>query len=211
MEFENIKDALDTLLETNAAGRFAVLGTRKRSHDAEVVHNRAQVTTYYANGDFPKSGGSYGGPFQHDVILKIEFLVSAAARADLAILNNPQATAPQLTAALAASTDATAEADAALDALVSTVWNIIMSPENSKLGLSYNPQRWITGFQKNDPSPKGALVLLSGSMTMIASVLEYPTPEVGVPGVSVDTTVKLTADVSGETLDTAAQGVKEGA
>lgn len=210
MEYQNIKDALDILLETAAAGRYAVLGTRNRSHDAEVVHSRSQVTTYYQSGDFPKSSGSIPGPFRHDMTFKIDLLVSGAARCDLSILNNPDASETEISAALAASTNATAEADAAIDTLVSLVWDIIMRPENRKLGLSYDPQRWITGFNKNDPSQKGALVLMSGSLTMAATAMESVTGEVGVPGASIETNIRLTADVTGETIDAAATGVKEG-
>jgi hypothetical protein len=210
VEYQNIKNALDTLLESASAGRFSVLGVAKRSHDAENVLDLPKVTSYYANGEFPKSKGSVGGPFGHDVTIKIDLLATAAAHADLSVLNDPNAAPEELAAALAASTDAVAEADAALDALVAIIWDVIMRPENRNLGLAYNPQRWVTGFQKNDPTPKGALVLISGTLTMTATALEYPTSEVGVPGASIDTTTPITADVTGATLDLAKQGVKEG-
>lgn len=204
-----IKNALDTLLIASAASRFSVIGARKRSADAEKIASRSQVTTYYDNGSFPKSGGSFG-PFRHDCTLKIDIIVSAPAAVDLSVLQTPDAAPEQIAEALASSSDATAEADQIFDDLAAFIWDIIMRPQNSMLGLDYDPSRWITGIEKNAPASKGALVLVSGTMTMTATALEYPTEEIGKPGAYIDSVINITADKSGENLDTAAQGEKAG-
>lgn len=208
---QDLKDALDTLLVANEGTSFAVIGARQRSHDAEVIKLRSQVTTYIDSGDFPKgSGSSISGPYQHEVTIKIELLATAAAKVDLSVLKSESATADEIAAALAAATTTTAEADAKYDALFALIWDLIMRPQNKKLGLDYNPRRWITHHEKNAPSTKGALAIVSGSMTLTATVVEYPTSETPVAGSAIDGIVKLSGDPAGTSLDSACQGVKEG-
>ena len=108
-------------------------------------------------------------------------------------------------------TTATSEADALWDRTRALVWDIIMRPANRKLGLEYNPGRWITPYRqirargRKARSPSSQAVL-----TMTASVLEYPTSAVPVTGKAVDSVVATTADLSGANLDSASQGVKVG-
>jgi hypothetical protein len=210
MEADLLKDSLDTLLETAAAGRFVVLGLRNRSSDAEKVKKYPQVTTYYDQGDFPRSGSSINGPYKHDVTIKIDIVTACAATVDLSVLEAEGSTAAQLAAALAASIPATEKADVAFDALKSTLWDIIMRPENECLGLDYDPNRWLTHIEKNPPAKMGALALVSGTITMTASVQEVPAGETPVTGKMADCIVTLTADKTGTVLDSALAGTKEG-
>jgi len=210
LEMVNIKNALDALLIKYAAGRFNVITARGQSQHANSVEVMRQVSTYYSGGSFPLSEASVTGPYSHNGTITIDLLVAAASPVDLSALNNPASTAAQLSAALMASASAGARADELFDDLVAVVWNIIMNPANMELGLDYDPNRWISTIQKNDPAPRGSLVLLSGTITMTATALEYPESEVGTAGNAIDLTVELTPDIVNHGLDTAEQGVKEG-
>lgn len=207
-----IKDALDALLLANAAGSFAVLGARKQVSDAaQIADDKPRVTTYYERGSFSK-GKSSRQSVDHQFTFKIDLLVSAKASVDLTILSSEGATDAQRAAALAAMQGATDKADTALDAVAYAIWNIVMAPENEDLGLAVGivADLWLDDFAKNQPQPRGGLVLLSGSFTLTGQCVETPTGETPIAGEGVDVLVKLTADVSGDTLDTASQGVQEG-
>jgi hypothetical protein len=210
MEVDNLKAALDALLVANEGTSYVVLRTRDRSNDAAVLKKRPQVSTYIDSGEFPLDGSSVCGPYSHKITIKIDILATAAGKVDLSVLKSDTATPDEIASALAAATTTTAEADAKFDALLALLWNLIMQPENRQLGLDYDPNRWITGYQKSAPSRQGALALIAGSITMTADVLEYPTSETPVACNGIDAIVEVTADVTGGNLDSALQGVKVG-
>jgi hypothetical protein len=209
MEYVAIKNALDALLESKSASRYAVRTNKARQHDAESVLSIPQVTTYYKQGAFDKGDGSYQGPFGHAMTFSIDILVGATASMDLSAITDTS-TAEEIAAVLSASIDAESAVDAKWDEIVGIIWSIIMDPVNDQLGLSYSPNRWVTQIQKNDSLKKGAIVLLSGSITMTAEAPEYPAGETGAEGTGVDNIIETTAGTSGENLDSAKQGVKVG-
>jgi hypothetical protein len=209
MEYVALKDGLDALLLTDAAaGDFAVIGARGQGVSAEALAAKKQIYTYYDGGDLPKSSGFSTGQSTHDVDIKIELLVSAKASVDLEALNNPNATDQQRAAALAAMKPASFQADELLDTFISRVWNLVMDPVNAELGLGYDPDCWITRIDKSSPAPRGALVVISATLTMTATVQEIPAGETPVAGTGNESDVGLTADQSGETVDSAKQGVE---
>lgn len=210
MQAKTIKNALDALLAKNANGAYQVQGTRDRSTDALSIKDLPQVSTHYESGEFPRAGGSYSGPFRHDITFKIDLLVACEASVDLAVMDNPEARSEALAQALAAASTATARADERFDSLAATLWDILMRPQNADLGLDDEPNRWVTGIVKNDPAQKGSLVLLSGTITLTASAWETPAGETPVTGKGIDGKVFLSGDITGSNLDSACQGVKEG-
>jgi hypothetical protein len=210
MEYRAIKDALDALLEENANANYEVITAKKRSRESKNVLALPEVTTYYKSGNFPKSGGSYSGPFLHSMTFAIDILVGAQASMDLSVLDQEGVTAAHIASALSASTDAANAADEKFDEVASRLWAIIMDPANSSLGLEYEPSRWITQIQKNDALKKGAIVLVSGSLTMTAEAPEDTEGAAATAGSIVDSTIHLTTDSRGETLDNAKQGVEVG-
>jgi hypothetical protein len=208
MVYRTVKDALDTLLVAKAAGKYSVLTAKNRGHDVRDIFTIPRVLTYYDSGTFDKSKSSLSAPFDHLAILKIEMLVASKATADLSVLNDSGSTAEQLAAALAARDYANIAADDKLDALSAQVFDIIMSPENSDFGMGWEPNRFITGFDKTDPAPRGSLFFLSGIFTMTIEVPETVTGETGTAADTMDNIIKVTSDVTGSTLDSAKQGVE---
>ncbi|MFP3041888.1 hypothetical protein LQZ19_08705 [Treponema primitia] len=201
-----VKNALENLLIDKSQGKYFVVGVRNRKTDAKKVWEVPQVTVYYQSGAFPKDHSSIAGPYQHSATIKIELLLGAVATVDLATLKSPTASPADIAAALANSTNATAEVDAKADELLSLLFDIIMQAGNRTLGLDYNPARWITAMQKYPPQTQGEIVLMPASMTMTYEVPEYTTSEEGVPGEVIDTIAQMTADTTGETMDDAKQG-----
>jgi len=193
MQFIAVKNALQQLLSTNAAGQFQVIGAQKQEKSAEeFIDQNRMVEIYYKRSTFPKGEGRYLGPVTNKAEFAIEFTVSAPARADLTVLNNPAATPAQLEAAIASMKEASNEADEKMDELISLVWEILMDARNEDLGLpKIVSDRWVDDATKNDPNPRGSLVVLTASMPYSCNVCEVPPGEEGLDseGISLENNI----------------------
>ena len=216
MAFRTVKTALQTLLDANAAGRFSVEGFQRQSHDAEgLVGTGRHVTVFYRSGAFEKSrSGWLQGPFKHAITFQVELKLAAPASADLTVLDpRVQATPQERMSALSAMSSAAANADDQWDELAEYVWGILIDPRNADtLGGVNIEDRWISNVSKENPSPLGEYVILSGTMDYTCTVVETPAGETPVTAGAgaVDVTLQETADPTGAPLDPAAQGAKAG-
>jgi len=209
MNFEIVKASIvNNILGPAEAGRFQTVGFQRQSKNAdEVEGDLRMVQVYFSRGDFPKRAGRNTGPVQHDAVYRVELTVSKAAEGDLATLDNPSSTAPQLAAALAAFSEAADLADASLDELAGIVYQILMDGLNYDLGVTKYTvsNRWVDNIQKDDPTPRGGLVVLTGSMNLSCRMAEDITGDVGVevPGIY-DTELDIDGDdveKTGVTID----------
>jgi hypothetical protein len=196
-----VKNSLVNLLAAAANGRYEVSGAKNRKADALDIRNTPQVTVSYKSGQFPRSSSSINGPYQHEASISIDILVAAEAEADLAAIKNPDAETADIAAALAAKQDAETLADQKADEAMSLLFDIIMRPQNNKLGMEYDVDRWIAELRKSDPSALGDLVVLAAGFTLTVQVPEYTTGEEGVPGTGITHNIGLTADVEGTHTD----------
>lgn len=195
MQFQTIRDAIEATLNTDAAGRYQVIGFQVQGTSAEerVVPT---VAVFYGSGDFPQSGGSIAGPNKHETTFRLEFTATAPSEGDLATLQNDAATEAQLAIALATFQDAARDVDRILDQLFSDVYGVIMSALNETFGLPIGElsSRWVGQFNKDNPVPKGEVVMLTGSAQLTCVVDEPVLGEEGTPGTEFDTTVDLDGD-----------------
>jgi len=207
-----VKTALVDLLGSSAAGRYVVEGYQKQTYGAEAISGQLRhVAVYYSGGQFDKArSGWMQGPFRHAMSFRVELVLAAAARMDLAILDDPGATAQARQSALAASFEAAAAADTLWDELAGLIWMSLMDPRNAYLGGLAIAERWIGSIQKDNPSPRGEFVLLSGSMEYTCSGIETPSGESGVAMQAIDVSLEETADLTGAGMDSAKQGAKVG-
>lgn len=190
MNFIQVKVALQNLLIDNANGNFQVVGAQRQEKSGEeFVGSDRMVEIYFKKSSFPRSKGAFLGPVSSDVEFSIEFTVSAPALVDLSVLENPSSTTEQIQTALSSMKAASSEADDRMDELISMVWQILMNPINEKLGLrGIVSNRWVDDAIKNDPNPRGSLVVLTGAMPYSCNVCEVPPGELGVDsqGISLD-------------------------
>jgi hypothetical protein len=212
MTFEVIRDALKTTLTASASGRFNVDTFQRQSHAAdELVGSNRHVSVFYRSGSFDKGRSAWlQGPFRHGMTFAVDLLLAAPAKMDLTVLKDPNATPQELMSALAALQEAGDVANLSWDELADIVWNILMDPRNSDLGLPAGTisDRWIANVQKESPAPMGEYVLLSGTMDFTCNAVETPAGEVGVAAAGgVDISLTETADITGAGLDSAKQGV----
>jgi hypothetical protein len=184
MAFRTLKASLVSLLGLAAAGRFRVVGYQPQgSAIEEVKGNLRMVQVYFSGGQIPKSGGGSLGPVAHDVTFKLELTAAKASEGDLAPLMNPASTPAQFAAALASFTSAAELADESMDELLEIVFQILMDGRNLDLGLAPGnvANRWIERIDKGEPSPRGELVVVSGSMDLTCRVAEALLGDAGVP------------------------------
>jgi hypothetical protein len=195
-----VKDALIALLEQSAAGRYQVGGIPKRKLDAKNVLAMPSVTVYYNQGSFPRNRSSINGPYQHESSLRIDIVAAAVAEMDLTPIVKG-GTPDQIAAALAAKVNADVIVDALVDETAGLIFDIIMRPQNRSLGLGYNPDRWITEYEKDKPQSSGAVVILAACFTMTFQVPEFTTEEQGKPGGTISHEAEITYDQEGETKE----------
>ncbi len=197
MNFRTVNQAIIDALGDAAAGRFQVVGYRRQVKDAEGVRNNSRmVQSFYSSGDFPKSAGRQTGPAQHNMTFSIGLTVSAPARVDLSAINNPTATAPQISAALAALQEGAAVADNLFDELAEIVYQILMDGRNFDLGLSVGTvsKRWVDSIRKDQPTPEGSLVILTGTVQYSCNTVEQIPGDVGTAGGIISTVLDIDGD-----------------
>jgi hypothetical protein len=152
---------------------------------------------YYLRGEFDRaSNRNIRGPFQHDVTFRMGLTVSAAATVNLGLINDPESTAGEITAVLAAFHDASELADGYIDELAELVWQILMDARNYDLGMTKGTvsNRWVAQISKDDPLPRGELVVLSGIMDMTCRMTEESLGATPVAAGVYDATIDIQGD-----------------
>lgn len=208
MNFRIIKDSIINILGTAETGRFQTTGFQRQTKSAEeVIDNNRRVTVYYSSGSFPKNAGRNTGPVQHDITYRIELTVSKSARGNLAIINNPSSTPAQIAAAIDAVQEASQLADESIDELWEIIYQILMDARNIDMGLTVGTvaNRWLDSFQKDEPRPKGELVVLTGSANLTLRTAEQVTGDPGTPDANIiETTMDIKdniPDIAGVLID----------
>ena len=199
MNFRIIKQSIiDNVLAPEASTyEFVVIGYQKQSKPAEQTTGpKRTVQVYFKEGDFPKSAGRPSGPVSHNLRYKIELTVSSAVKGDLSVINNPDATALQLSTAISAFQNACALVDEAFDEFADFVWNVFMDGKNFDLGLDKGvmSNRWISNIQKDDIQEMGGLVTLTGSLDLTCRTSEQPRSVSGTAAKIFDTEIDIDGD-----------------
>lgn len=210
MNFETLSSNIASILVANAAGRFRVVNYQSKTMDAdETVNNNRLVRVYYNEGQFPKDKGGLVGPIMHDATYTIELMVTKLARADLTVLNNPNATSLQLQTALANVKFAEDLADKSWDELAGIVYQILMDGTNLDLGMPVGviANRWLDNPRKDQPGGidvargliGGQLITITGSMRLTCTLHEDITGDVGVEGYIYDNVIDIENDDNEQT------------
>jgi len=202
MQFIAVKTALQNLLGTEGVGVYQVIGfQRQEKSGEEFIGNNQSVEVYYKKSDFPKNRSGFIGTVSNEVEYNIELTVSAMAKADLAVLENPASTPVQLEAALLAAKEASNEADDKIDILISLVWNTLMSALNKDLGLPVGTvtDRWVGSASKGDPNARGQLVVLTAILPYNCTLCEEPPGELPLDIVEINLENEINEDTNQKT------------
>lgn len=192
MEFQNlVKSVVENVLGKNERGRFRTVGYQRQDTDAqENLGLDRSVQVFYAGGAFPKSAGRARGTTMHDVTLRLELTVALEPEGDTQTITDENATESEIIAGLKAFQNSSQEADRLLDELWAIVYQILMDANNVNMGLlppddqpsaQMVANRWVDGFQKDDPIEQGGAMILTGKALLTARVAEAI---IGVEGVT---------------------------
>lgn len=182
MNFRTVTTAIQTILGNAAAGRFRVVGYEGQGQaGSEVLNSNRSVQVFYNQGDFSKSSGRQTGSTQHAMAFEIGLSVSAKARLNLAVINNPASTAGQIASAMSAMQEASYVANNSFDELADIVYQILMDGRNFDLGLSVGTMsnRWIDSIKKDNVLPQGELVVLTGAIMYSCNTVEEVVGDTG--------------------------------
>lgn len=196
MTFQAVKTALQNLLASNASTNFFVIGAQTQGARAEDILNRPMVQVFYSQTEWDEGRSPRAGKATGTVTFKVLLTIASASSVDIATLNDPDSTAGQIAAALAANAAAEDVADAAWDNLYSIVWNILRDPENRNFGVAETTwqisDNWIASTKKGDPIIRGEVVAISGTMNLTCKIVEYPSSTDETPGLAIDTVFNAT-------------------
>ncbi len=180
MKFEELRDSIETLLETYATGRYQVVtGQKQDIADTEMVDDKRIIQLFYQDGSY-KEGSSTKVLLQHHCNFTLNYYVASPALADLATLDSASTTAAQKTAALVNTVTSFSRADKAMDEFRRMITQIIMNPAHEQLGMPMldsagDPittnapgrkqvsSRWLSTFTKSQPLDKGNLTTIQAS------------------------------------------------
>ncbi len=185
MNFEVVRDALETILLANQGALFrTVTGQRQSTDEKEIKGVLRLMQVFYSEGDYDR-GRSSNAKLEHDTKFTLWYSLSSPATADLTILDDPLATPSQKQAALLASTDGSRLADQSMDEFRRMVTQILMDPVNLDLGLARYTlsNRWLRGFRKGQPIDKGNLITITATEDFecrVTETLAGATPTLGV-------------------------------
>jgi hypothetical protein len=198
MTFQLVKTALQNLLASNAGTDFYVVGAQTQGENADFIAERPMVQVFYSQTDWDESASPRSGKARGTVTFKVLLTIAKGSVVDIATLNDPTSTAPEIAAALAANAAAEDVADAAWDNLYSIVWNILRNPENRNFGVAETTwqisDNWIASTRKGDPIIRGEVVAISGTMNLTCKIVEYPGSTDETPGLAIDTVFNATID-----------------
>ena len=198
MNFRVIAAAGTSLLGLAATGRYTVIGYQRQGVAAsEVKGSNRRVHFYHSQSDFPKSKGRQTGPVQNELTFNVDLIVSAAARVNISAIDAPGATPAQIQTALSGLQEASFIADQMFDELSELVYQTLMDGRNFDLGLGKGvvSNRWVDFARKDDPTPRGNLVVLSGRLQYTCQTVEVVTGDTGVSATGgFDTLVDVVGD-----------------
>jgi hypothetical protein len=199
MNFRLIKASLVKLLGDSANGRYRVAGFQKRGQAAIEIKDKNRIAqVYYSQGTFPKSGGGPSGPQKHDMTFNIDLSVSMPTKANLAVLNGSPSPA-QIQTVLGDLKEAENLVDDAWDEFADDIYQVIMNALNLSLGLDAPvANRWISNINKDNPTPYGELVTLTGTCTLTCSKDEQVDGATPVPIEVMDFEVEANNDTFGK-------------
>jgi len=183
MMFRTVKTALVNLLNDQSLGLFRVIGHDTQSKSAEGMKGIDQlVQVVYDQGQFPKGSSGQYGPVSHDISFDVVLSVSATAKGDLSVLENPGSSDIQKAAAIASIKTASAEADDKIDNFIEEVFQILMDARNVDAGLDSGSiaNRFVDSIIKHDALENGNLVVKTAVIKYTCRVSEDIRGETGI-------------------------------
>jgi len=175
-----IKNNLIKIVGDGSLGLFRISGYQSQSEQIEdITENNQLVSIYIKEIDIPRNSSSQT-EFTTDLVIQIDFLISAASSGDLSALDNSN-DPEEIAQAISDLKIAENIVDDKADLLFWNVFRIIMNNKNRDLGMEELGGRWMGNFSKNDISRRGSLVTISATSRIEIRSNECTTGDDGIP------------------------------
>lgn len=196
MNFTTVRDALKTIITTDAGSDFRVLGYKNEPEaSSNVLDTNASVSVYFSEAKVSPSKSAHICEFAWDCIYNIELMIATSAKADLTTLNDSGSTDGERATALSNVENTRLLADEALDSLIEKVFSIIMDGDNLDLGLSVGVarSRFINEVIKLDPlyGNYSDLIICKAKMNLYLELTETVSGDEGTEGEIIDLTLNI--------------------
>lgn len=172
MKFEELRDALETLLVANQFGRFRTVTEQRQSSDSKEHKGLLRsVQIFYSEGDFGNNSDDQNK--EHEATFLIQYAAVASHKVDLSVLDNENSTADEYAAALAGIQTGEYLANRSLDELRRMIVQILLDPINKEFGMGYDVSSpRMNNFRKDQVINKGSIFEVSGNERFTAIVTE---------------------------------------
>lgn len=174
-------NACVSLLGTQAAGRFQVIGFQRQKKDAEINIDLPLVQCWIDSADVDWDRSSRNGPKEWDVRIEIQFTISQPAIVDAAIISDPMTTPAQRQTALQNLVESSQNSANYLYSSWGAVAEILDDARNENLGLSTNAisDKSYSNFQQDKLPPRGGLAVLTATSFLEFRVKEAQLGDLG--------------------------------
>lgn len=206
MKFEQLRDALETLLASYQANRFRVITEQLQQVDAEESKGTLRTVEIFLLGSDYPDGRSSGQAVAHDLTFQMYYTASEPVTADIATISSDASSEAQVASALLAASSGARAANRSIDVLHRMISQIILDPVNDQLGLAKVGNKnqvsnvRLSGFRKGSPDKQGSLVTLTAAEQLTVRVEETftgATPTAAEePAIDIEVEFKTTTDAT---------------
>lgn len=175
------KKAVVTLLGSQAAGRFQVIGYQLQKKAAGPLKDLVLVQCWIDEADIDWDRSSRNGPKEHEIRLKVQFTAAQTGVLDIATIQDLNSTPADRTAALLALIDPAEEANDAIEEAWSAVFEILDDARNLTLGLPAGSisDKSYSNFKADQTQPRGAIGILTATSFLEFRVKEAQLGDLG--------------------------------
>lgn len=176
-----VLNAVVSLLNTQAAGRFNVIGYQVQKKSADTINDNPLVQCIIDSARVDFSRSSRNGPKEHECNIKIIFTVAQPAKLDLATLQDPNSTAVQRAIVLQNLINPAQEAAQKIYDAWSAVFEILDDARNLYLGLPDHSisDKSYSDFKLDEPPPRGGLGILTAISVLSFRIKEAQLGDLG--------------------------------
>lgn len=174
-------NACVTLLGSQAAGRFQVIGYQRQKKAAETNINLPLVQCWIDSADVDWDRSSRNGPKEWSVRIEIQFTICQPSIVDVATIQDPGSTPAERTTALSNLVESARNSANYLYSSWGAVCEILEDARNEDFGLGSNAisDKSYSNFQQDKLPPRGGLAVLTATSYLEFRVKEAQLGDLG--------------------------------
>lgn len=174
-------NACVSLLDSQAAGRFQVIGFQRQKKAADLNINLPLVQCWIDSAEWDESRSPINGPHEWNVRVEIQFTICQPSIVDFATIQNPASSTTDRQTALGNLIESSQNAANYLYSSWGAVAEILEDARNEDLGLPTNAisDKKYSNFQQDKLPPRGGLAVLTATSFLEFRVKEAQLGDLG--------------------------------